>query len=160
MGIPLSDNALRNAISAWLTLAIAGFEARRGGKIGDEELAELSGLTRQTISALRNRKRGNPEPGTLEKLWAVLGGDPPPRMALADSVREEAIRYDISSAVHTSETSLRLQVAGRATSEILAAGDKLTPDMAVAAIQQMSDAWARAEATRIVEISEDRRKGG
>jgi len=73
----LVDKALRIAASKWLIQALSDYGERTGGRITYTWLAAESGISRPTLSKIKNRKT-DPDAETLSAIHNVLGGQPPP----------------------------------------------------------------------------------
>lgn len=77
----MAQSALRVAAAEWLVRAVAGYVERTGKRITDIRLAEESGISRPTISKIRNKKT-DPDRATLVALHKVLGGPSPPALVV------------------------------------------------------------------------------
>lgn len=139
---------------------------------------EFAGVTYQTVSDWEN-EHSKPPRSRLRALAERLGltmelfaeGGPLPsdvvwapvwerirRAASAEAAKVSGVveRYDPGTARHTAQTSVRLQVAAQLEARVYSAGEAVSRETALSLIREMSDAWARWEATQ----SDEGEQGG
>jgi hypothetical protein len=126
------------------------------------------GVTYQTVSDWEN-EHSQPPRSRLRALADRLGlpieafgqGGPKPAdlvqapvKVVPGMVAERRESYDPALARHTPQTTIRLRVAAQLEARVLSAGEAVSRETALSLIREMSDAWARWEATRSAEAGE------